>query len=124
MNKTISNEKIIAALLSTESKRAAAKVLGIRPQTLAARMNDSAFQELYKESKKELIKESITSIQAKTGRAISIIYEIADNPEIAPQIRLNAAETIVRYSHKFTESEEILNGIEELEELKEIYKKG
>lgn len=121
MNKTISNEQIIAALLSTESKRAAAKVLGIRPQTLAARMNDDAFQKLYKESKKELIKESITSIQAKTGRAISIIYEIADNPEIAPQIRLNAAETIVRYSHKFTESEEILTRIEELEEL---YKEG
>lgn len=121
MNKTISNEKIIAALLSTESKRAAAKVLGIRPQTLAARMNDDAFQKLYKESKKDLIKDSITSIQAKTGRAIGIIYEIADNPEIAPQIRLNAAETIVRYSHKFTESEEILTRIEELEEL---YKKG
>ena len=121
MNKTISNEKIIAALLSTESKRAAAKVLGIRPQTLAARMNDDAFQKLYKESKKDLIKESITSIQAKTGRAIEIIYEIADNPEIAPQIRLNAAETIIRYSHKFTESEEILSRIEELEEL---YKEG
>lgn len=121
MNKTISNEKIIAALLSTESKRAAAKVLGIRPQTLAARMNDDAFQKLYKESKKDLIKESITSIQAKTGRAIEIIYEIADNPEIAPQIRLNAAETIVRYSHKFTESEEILTRIEELEEQ---YKEG
>lgn len=121
MNKTISNEKIIAALLSTESKRAAAKVLGIRPQTLAARMNDDVFQELYKKAKKDLIKESITSIQAKTGRAIEIIYEIADNPEIAPQIRLNAAETIIRYSHKFTESEEILSRIEELEEL---YKEG
>ena len=84
-------------------------------------MNDDAFQKLYKESKKDLIKDSITSIQAKTGRAIGIIYEIADNPEIAPQIRLNAAETIVRYSHKFTESEDILTRIEELEEQ---YKKG
>lgn len=121
MNKTISNEKIIAALLGTESKRAAAKVLGIRPQTLAARMNDDAFQELYKESKKDLIKESITSIQAKTGRAIEVIFGIADNPEIAPQIRLNAAETILRYSYKFTESEEILTRIEELEEQ---YKEG
>ena len=100
MNKTISNEQIIAALLSTESKRAAAKVLGIRPQTLAAR---------------------ITSIQAKTGRAIEVIYGIADNPEIAPQIRLNAAETILRYSYKFTESEEILTRLEAIEEQ---YKEG
>ncbi len=117
MNKTISDEKIIAALLSTDTKKAAAAVLKIRLDTLTARMQAESFRIKYQEAKDSLISEVVTSLQKRMLKAIDTVYEIMTDDANAPQIRINAADTILRYSVKLTETEEILRRIEELEQM-------
>jgi len=119
MNKSISDEKIIVALLNTDSKTAAAKALGIRTDTLFARMQSESFLIKYQKAKDNLIAESVTNLQKTMNRAVSVVSEIMMNPGIAPQIRINAADTILRYAVKLTETEELIRRIEELENMTE-----
>ena len=51
MNKTISDERIISALLSHDTRKAAAKSLGIKAETLANRMMSDSFREKYQAAK-------------------------------------------------------------------------
>lgn len=119
MNKSISDEKIIVALLNTDSKTAAAKALGIRTDTLFARMQSESFLIKYQKAKDNLIAESVTNLQKTMNQAVSVVSEIMINPGIAPQIRINAADTILRYAVKLTETEELIRRIEELENMTE-----
>jgi hypothetical protein len=119
MNKSISDEKIIVALLNTDSKTAAAKALGIRTDTLFARMQSESFLIKYQKAKDNLIAESVTNLQKTMNQAVSVVSEIMMNPGIAPQIRINAADTILRYAVKLTETEELIRRIEELENMTE-----
>ncbi len=120
MNKTISDERIISSLLSHDTRKAAAKSLGIKSETLANRMMSDSFREKYQAAKDELVKDVVTTVQSNTMKAVNTIFEIMENPGNLPQIRLKAAELIIGYSIKFTETEDLLKRVEELEELERI----
>lgn len=117
MNKTIADEKIIAALLNTDTKKAAAKALGIKIDTLNNRMQSDSFRTKYKEAKDSLLSEAVTSLQKRMTAAIDTLFEVMQNPDTASQVKINAADTILRYSVKLTETEEIITRIEELENM-------
>lgn len=117
MNKSISDEKIIACLLAHDTRKAAATALGIKQDTLTARMKAEAFQERYKEAKDNLIKDTVTSLQTRMQEAIKVIADVMNNTSNSPQIRINAADIILRYTVKLTETEELITRIEELEEI-------
>jgi len=121
MNKSVSDEKIIAALLCTDTVKAAAEQVGMKADTLRTRMKSPEFKVKYQEAKDQLIKSTVTSLQNKMNTAISVISEVMENTDNSPQIRVNAAEIILRYALKLTDTVEI---IERLESLESIYERN
>ena len=115
MNKSIEDEKIIAVLLASDTRRQACRKLGIANQTLYDRMNNPVFQEKYKMARDELIKEVTDRISKDIVSAVSVMSGIMMNDRNSPQIRLNAADGILRYGIKMIEQRDILERLERLE---------
>lgn len=116
MNKTIPDEKIIAVLLTTSTRIEAADNLGISTETLYKRMKKDTFKVKYQKAKDDLISDAIGYLQATMKEAIDTVAEVMRDTDNAPQVRINAADTIMRYAIKLTETVEIVERIEALEE--------
>lgn len=115
MNKTISDEKIIAALLACDTKTDAVRLLKIRRNTLSDRMRSPEFQRKYTEAKAELITAVVNKVEKSMLEAVEIVAEIMHDTENAPQIRLNAADSIIRHGIKLIEARDILERLDALE---------
>lgn len=99
----ISDEQIIAALLSNGTLKAAAAAVGISERTIYDRMNDGAFKALYKAAKADLIRSAVFHINGQLQEAIDTVVEIMNNKDANPAIRLQAAQTILNNAGKFAQ---------------------
>ena len=63
----------------------------------------------------ELLDRNTAALQGRLGAAIETMSEICVNAENAAQVRLNAADAIIRNSLKLTETNDILTRLEKLE---------
>lgn len=99
--KAISDEQIIAALLTHSTIRQAAAAAGISERTLYDRMNGGEFQALYRAAKTDLIRGAVFSVTGKLQAAIDTVTEIMLDQEINPATRLQAAQTILNTAGKF-----------------------
>lgn len=102
------DEQIALALLSNTSKKAAADSLGINVTTIYERLKKPEFKDLYKEQQHAVISEATRVIQGTAVKAVETIAEIMNNEDNAPQVRLNAADMILRNCMKYTSSSDEL----------------
>lgn len=115
MNKSITDEKIIAVLLASDTRKKACKTLGIKEQTLYDRMGKPDFQVKYKQARDEIIKQVTDRISSEITEAISVISEIMHDNNNSPQIRLNASDCLLRHGIRLIEQRDIIERIEKLE---------
>ena len=99
----ISNEEIIAALLSAGSVKAAATAAGIPVRTLYDRMNNAEFQTLYRSARAEVLRAAVHNLNSHTQEAINTIAEVMNDPDINPATRLQAAQTILNTASKYSQ---------------------
>ena len=90
---TPKQQKALLALLTHPTKEQAAAAAGITPKTLRSYLADPAFRAEYRE-------------------AFSSLVEDGDE---SPQFRISAARSILEYSLKLTEQNDILATLQELE---------
>lgn len=108
-NGKVSNEQIVAALLTSGTIRATAKTLNISERTIYDRMTEGEFVELYKGAKTDLMRQAVFSLNEQIQSAICTVAEIMNNEDNNAAIRLQAAQTLLNTASKFTqrlESEE------------------
>ena len=117
MNKKVEDEKIISVLLASNTRKEASKKLGITLNTLYARMNAPDFQVKYQKARDDLIKEVIDRLQTSMLEAVEVIKQVMNDRSLAPQIRLNASDALIRHGIRMTEQREIIERIERLEAL-------
>lgn len=111
------DELVISALLSNSTVRAAAAACQMSEAQIYARLRRPEFKEKYDNARRDLLAQSTAYLQAITGEALQKMYEIMNNPDVSPQVQLNAANSIVSNSLKMTEQADIL---EQLAELKKV----
>ena len=111
----VNDEKIIAALLVSSSSKEAADTLGISVRTVTRRLADAEFKNQYQAACRGLLKDHTAALQGHMGAAIETMREIMDEKKNAPQVRLNAADNILRHGIRMTEQVDILNRLDELE---------
>ena len=99
----ISDEEIIAALISTGTIKAAAQAAGIGERTIYTRMKSGEFQALYKAAKADTIRAAVNALNARTQAAIDTIAEIMEAQDINPATRLQAAQTILNHAGRFAD---------------------
>ena len=114
MNKSITNEKIISALLTSNTRLEACEKLKIKPDTLYSRMKDPTFAEMYRDAKDNLLRDVVESLRIKMLEAVDMMYLVMTGAT-NDQTRLNASESILRYGTKFIEQMDIIERLEELE---------
>lgn len=99
----ISDEEIIAALLSSGTIREAAQAAGISERALYERMKGGNFQALYKSAKADTIRAAVVSLNSKLQAAINTISDIMEDQEANPATRLQAAQTILNNAGKLAD---------------------
>ena len=99
----ISDEELIAALISTGTIKAAAQAAGIGERTIYARMKSGEFQALYKAAKADTIRAAVNALNARTQAAIETIAEIMEAQDVNPATRLQAAQTILNHAGRFAD---------------------
>lgn len=103
-DKAISNERIIAALMTHGTIKEAAKAAGVSTRTIYDRKNkDPEFLLMYNEAKADIARTAAAAINAKTTEAIDAVADIMTDRSVNPATRLQAAQTILNNAGKFTD---------------------
>lgn len=101
--KAVSDEQIIAALLSNGTQQAAAAAVGVDARTIYNRMNTGEFKALYKSAKADIIRLAVFNLNAQLTAAVQTVVDVMQNEENNPAVRLQAAQTILNNASKFAE---------------------
>ena len=101
MAKEINDERIITALLTCGTIRAAAKAADVSERTIYDRMKNGDFQILYRQAKADLMRAAVFNINNKLQDAINTVSEIMTDTENSAATRLQAAQVIINNAGKF-----------------------
>lgn len=112
---TPKQNKVLAALLTSPSKAAAAQAAGISSRTLRDYLADPSFQTEYKRAFAGLVEDATRQAQQAIAPALSTLREIVESEDENAQARISAARSILEYSVKLTEQTDILTHLDELE---------
>lgn len=116
---TPNKEKLLAALLTSRSKKEAAAAAGIAERTMRTYFEDPEFCQRYREVFAGVIEDATRQAQALLMPALSTLQTVMEDEEIPAQARITAAKSIIDYSLKLTEQADILEQLRELERWKE-----
>lgn len=109
-------EKALAALLTCDTQREAAAMCGLTDRTLRLYLADPAFYAEYRRRKRQLVSEATKQLQASYQSAIKALRDIVESEESSEGARISAARALLEYGTRFTETNDVLTGMEELEE--------
>lgn len=117
--KRLTDESIVSALIENGSIKAAADRLGCTVRTLYERMKKQEFKDLYAQAKAEILKTATAKLQGNLAGAVDTLSEIMNDEETAKQTRVNCAVSILQYGARYTETTDILERLEALEDAQE-----
>lgn len=112
---TPKQNKVLAALLTSPNKSAAAKAAGISPRTLRDYLADEKFQAEYKRAFSGLVEDATRQAQQALSPAIGTLLEIVEDKEQDATARISAARAILSHGVKLVEITDILSKLQELE---------
>ena len=108
-------EKALAALLSSDTQAEAAQKSGIGERTLRSYLADPDFNAEYRRRKRQLVTEATKQIQASYQAAINALRGIVEGEKSSESGRISAARALLEYGLKFTDTNEIMIRMEEIE---------
>lgn len=114
--KRLTDEAIVGALIAEGSIKGAANALKCTPRTLYERMKKPKFKALYTEAKSNIIKTATAKLQGNLCGAVDTLSKIMKDEETAKQTRVNSAVSILQYAARFTETVDIIERLETIEE--------
>lgn len=114
--KKVSNETILAALISSGSIRKAAVVAQCSEATIRQRLKDETFNKEYSEAKQTVLTEACDALSARLTLAVDTLCEIIENSETPTTVKVSASDTLLRHGLRYVEAVNIIKRIETLEE--------
>lgn len=97
----VSDEQIIAALISNNSIQAAAEACGISPRAIYDRMGYRDFKAIYSAARADIIRGAVLSMNSRLTEAIETIFNIMNDTGNPPATRLAAARVMLDNAAKF-----------------------
>jgi transposase-like protein len=105
----------IIALLTQPTVAEAARVAGVRPNTLGRWMKEPAFDAEWRAARSLGLDQAIARLQKISGAAVSARLKVMFDPGSPPAAQLKAAETVLRYAKAAAELEYVEVRLTELE---------
>lgn len=112
---TQKQQKALLALLAHPTKEKAAAAAGITSKTLRGYLSDPEFQAEYRKAFAGLVEDATRQAQQAIAPALSTLREVVEDSGESPQFRISAARSILEYSLKLTEQNDILSKLQDLE---------
>ena len=112
---TPNKEKLLAALLTSRTKKEAAAAAGISDRTMRSYFEDKEFCQRYREAFAGVVQDATRRAQQLLEPALSTLQTVMEHEEIPAQARITAARSIIDYSMRLTEQSDIMRQLDELE---------
>jgi len=106
----------MAALLTSGTRREAARKAHVSESTIYNYLQDPVFSEEYENRRKQLITDASDQIQRGLAPAISTLREIAEDVKASKNARVAAARALIEYGIRLAEITDIYKRIDRLEE--------
>ena len=103
MASAVTNEQIIATLMSVGTLKDTAERIGITERSLYDRMRNRDFKEQYKRAKTDIVRKAIFDLNKHISSAVDTVVEIMCDESVNPAIRLQAAQTVLNNATKFAD---------------------
>ena len=112
---TASQNRALAALLTSKSRTEAAKKAGVTTRTLQNYFSDSDFVAAYRAAFSDLLADATKHGQQSLSPALSTLQDILEDETAPPATRISAARAILEFSLKLTEQFDLDQRLTELE---------
>ena len=96
-NSNISDEQILSALVTCKTQEQAAEQLGFSTRQLYDRIRNNEFKALYNAYKTEILRRTVNNITILQNRAISVYNEILSDPNADINVKLKAADSVMKH---------------------------
>lgn len=108
-------KRVLAALLTSPSKAAAAEAAGVTVRTVQNYLSDPAFREEYQSALEDVVMDAAKQAKQALSPAISALREIVEDRGEDAQARIGAARAVLSGGLKLIETADILTRLKELE---------
>ena len=112
-------EKAMAALLSSDTQAEAAGKCGLSDRALRGYLADPAFNAEYQRRKRQLVSDATRQIQASYQSAIRALRGIVESDTSSAGEKISAARALLEYGLRFTDTNDIMTQLEDMERLME-----
>ena len=99
----VSDEEIIAALMSSGSIARAAEMTGISPRTMYDRMGTRDFKAAYSAAKADVVRQAVLSMNRNLSAAVEVVTGIMNDDNNPAGVRLQAAKLFLENAARFTD---------------------
>lgn len=107
--------RIVDALFQYPSMTAVADALGVNRRTIAAQLQRPEVQEELAARRERMIEAACDGLRDAAQNAVAITRSIMEDPENAPQVRINAAGSVLQYALRYCDQVDIEKRIAALE---------
>jgi hypothetical protein len=111
------DEKILSALVSCGSIRAAAAKLGITQKRISDRLKDDDFRERYEAAKGDILRQTVAEITGTLTAAVNTLAGIASDKGAPQSVRVSACDALLRHSLRYLQAVDFENRLQALEEM-------
>lgn len=115
----LTNEAIVAAIIDAGSVTNAAKKLGVSRRTISGRIRSPDCQKLLSDSLRDSVTETASILGTRMTAASAIAFNVMADEKVSPQVRLNAANSILSHGVRFIEMAEFERRLSALEAAQE-----
>jgi uncharacterized protein YydD (DUF2326 family) len=112
----LKQELALRAILSLPTLKEAALSAGISETTLWRFMQDEAFSRRLREARRDAVNHAVIRLQRASSDAVTVLHDLMKKDDAPASARITAARTILDYSIRAVEMDELRTRIEELEE--------
>jgi transposase len=110
-------DKMIASLLEHRTIGEAASAIGVAASTIYRWLQEPDFQEAYQKARHQVVQQAISYLQHTCSEAVEALREVIMCKDTPPSSRVMAARTILDFSLKGIELDDLVSRIEKLERI-------
>ena len=112
-------DQIITALVSCASITEAAAQCGLAEVTVRRWLKQEAFQQAYRDARRQVVQQAIVQVQQATGEAVETLRQVMQDTDAPASARVSAAKAILDTAVKAVELEDLEMRIAALEAAQE-----
>lgn len=112
---SLKKQRVLEALLVSDSRKAAAAAAGVDIKTMRAYLKDEEFMTAYKDAFADKVEEATRQAQQALAPALSTLLEICRDESAGSMARISASRSILEYGLKLGEQYDLAMRISALE---------